>query len=69
MKTILTQHVPGACSVVLQQAANRSFTVKYGQAVTRGLTYVEAAKEYGECVLHALACAGVVDADPDEVAR
>ena len=32
------------------------FRVTYGKQVTDGLTYAAAAKEFGLCVMHALAC-------------
>lgn len=41
--------------------ANR-FDVVYGADVSKGLTYAEAAKAYGECVFHSLACAGKLEA-------
>lgn len=36
----------------------RTYSVKYGAHVVRRLSYVEAAHELGECILHALACEG-----------
>ncbi len=47
----------------LEQAGNKAglFTVTYGLQVVRGLTYSEAAAEYGSCLMHALACEGRLD--------
>lgn len=38
------------------------FTVTYGLQVKPGLSYAEAAKELGECLLHAANCDGLIDA-------
>lgn len=43
------------------------FEVHYGQQTKRGLTYVKAAHKLGECLLHALSCAGRLDFDLDEI--
>lgn len=43
-----------------QQAPNR-FTVTYGKQVRSGLSYGQAAAEYGKCIMHALACADLLD--------
>jgi hypothetical protein len=48
-------------AVSLMQIGVDKFTVTYGSETTRVLTYVEAAKEYGLCVMHALACEGKLD--------
>lgn len=37
------------------------FAVQYGHQRVEGLTYSEAAKEYGECVFHELACDSILD--------
>jgi hypothetical protein len=42
---------------LIQNGRNR-FTVRYGLQIKRGLTYSEAAKEYGACLMHALALQG-----------
>lgn len=53
--------------VELYQQGADCFTVLYGQQVKTNLTYAAAAREYGECIMHALACAGRLDnSDPYE---
>lgn len=49
------------CAVTLHQTGKDRFTVTYGLQVREGLTYGEAAKEYGECIMHSAACAGKLD--------
>lgn len=48
-----------------QSQATNLFKVTYGQQVTYGLTYEQAAKELGECLLHALTCAGEVTTEEE----
>lgn len=50
-----------AFPVVVTQAANRKFTVQYGLQIKRGLSYEAAAREFGYCVFHALACDSKLD--------
>ncbi len=52
-----------AYPVIIDQArtGKRLFRVTYGMQVRDGLTYVEACREFGECVFHALACAERLD--------
>ncbi len=38
------------------------FSVVYGSQVKNGLSYGGAAHEFGECLMHALGCAGKIDA-------
>ncbi len=45
---------------LLQQGKDR-FTVRYGKQVKKELNYAEAAAEYGACIMHALACDGLLD--------
>ena len=47
--------------ITLSQDGPIDFEVRYGKQVRRGLSYVEAAHELGECILHALSCGGTVD--------
>jgi len=47
--------------IKLYQYGPDNFTVCYGLQSKGGLTYVEATKQLGECILHALACAGRLD--------
>lgn len=49
----------------IEQRANGLFRVTYGKHVRDGLTYAEAAHEYGECILHHLACEGLLDNECD----
>lgn len=44
-----------------QHETMKLFCVTYGQQVSDGLTYEQAAAELGESILHALACAGRLD--------
>lgn len=60
MKT-MTIFYDGDCTVILEQRANRTFRVTYGLQVKDGLTYADACMEYGACVFHSLACAGILD--------
>jgi len=57
------QHTDLHCPLKLEQAGNKGglFTVTYGKQVCAGLTYSEAAAEYGSCLMHALACEGRLD--------
>jgi len=53
---------PGAASgVKVEQTGIDRFTVTYGLQVRKGLSYCDAAREFGECVFHALACDGKLD--------
>lgn len=48
-------------NVQLIRVSKHSFTVKYGLHITTELTYAQAAKEYGQCILHSAACCGLLD--------
>jgi hypothetical protein len=51
--------IPGQYPVRAEQRGqNGLFRVTYGAQIKDGLTYAAAAKEYGQCVFHALACNG-----------
>jgi hypothetical protein len=53
--------------VELYQQGVDCFAVLYGHQIKTNLTYAAAAREYGECIMHALACAGQLDnSDPFE---
>jgi hypothetical protein len=54
-------NIPAAYPVQLYQTGLNRFTVVYGRQVKAGLTYTDAAKEFGYCVFHALACASLLD--------
>ena len=57
MKEIL--HIEnGAFPLILEQSKSGKFRVRYGLQVTSGLRYGEAAKQFGECYFHMLACDG-----------
>jgi len=45
-----------AFPISLTQTRDDLFTVRYGVQVKTGLNYATAARELGECILHALAC-------------
>lgn len=48
-------------SVSMVQTGFNRFTVSYGLQVTANLTYAQAAKEFGECVMHEASCDGLID--------
>ncbi len=50
---------------LLQEGPN-DFTVVYGSSVRDGLTYNEAALEYGAVIMHALACRGLLNSNTKE---
>ena len=47
--------------VKLIQNGHDNFTVVYGLQVKKGLSYTASALELGCCIMHALACEGVLD--------
>lgn len=52
-----TTEIPHQRAVVLTQTGYDRFTVTYGHEEKKGLSYTDAATQYGSCVMHALACA------------
>lgn len=48
----------GGLPIELTQYGPDHFAVEYWKQRRGGLTYSEASKELGECILHALGCAG-----------
>lgn len=48
-------------SVSMTQTGFDKFTVTYGLHVKKGLDYAQAAKEFGECVMHDASCYGRID--------
>lgn len=53
--------------VILRQQGPDDFTVRYGQQVKEHLTYAQAARELGSCLMHGLACEGKLDnSEPEE---
>lgn len=59
MRTVLSMKMP--YGLLLEQRANGTFKVTYGKEVKDNLEYAEAAKEFGLCLFHALACEGKLD--------
>ena len=51
--------------ITLMQNSKDEFVVQYGyhQYITKN--YAEAAKELGQCILHALACEGKITSETD----
>lgn len=47
-------------SVAIHQVGHLRFRITYGKQVMDGLNYAEAAREFGLCVFHALACEGLL---------
>ena len=45
----------------LYQHKNGEFSVLYGSELHDGLSYADAAREFGLCLFHALACVGRLD--------
>jgi hypothetical protein len=54
MKTCFETEI-GGMSIVLAQRGKDSFRVTYWKQVKDHLSYAAAAKELGECIMHALA--------------
>ena len=61
MATFVHTFNDGDVPVSLFQNSVNSFKVIYGAQIKSGLSYAEAAKEYGECVFHSLSCADLID--------
>lgn len=62
MKNKLCHSTPGlAFPITLHQTGIDRFTVTYGVSVKSGLTYGQAALEYGAAIMHALSCEDIVD--------
>jgi len=61
MKTILTIRDYDFPIVLESNRKCTQFRVTYGQQVRGNLTYSQAAKELGECLMHAIACTGALD--------
>jgi hypothetical protein len=57
---ILNAQYPNQYPVSIRQDGKHRFTVTYGKQVTSTLTYAEAAKEVGECIMHAFVCDGLL---------
>ena len=62
METLITQHVVGGqCTVRLYRTANKGYIVEYGKQRKVCPTWQQAAKEFGECLFHALECEGEIE--------
>lgn len=48
-------------NVAIHQSGPDNFAIQYGMQICAKLTYGDAAREFGECVFHSLACAGLLD--------
>lgn len=58
MRHLHTVEIPGQYPVTLELRASGGFRVIYGKEIHDRLSYNEAARHFGESVLHALACDG-----------
>ncbi len=47
--------------VILVQTGKDSFSVRYGLQIKNNLSYLEAATEYGLCILHSASCSGLIN--------
>lgn len=64
MKTLFETKIAGFDIKLTRSEARprgSNYAVSYGKQFNCHLTYEEAAKELGECILHALACEGKLD--------
>ena len=52
--------VPGQYAVTLRKTG-RTYAVQYGLQETQHLAWHKAASEFGNCVFHALECAGLIN--------
>lgn len=53
-------------AVTLEQHSNGKFRVIYGKEVRDNLSYGAAARELGECLLHSMSCASLLDSTDDD---
>ena len=61
MKKLVFEDTETDSPVRLYRTGKGRFTVEYGKQVTERLSYGAAAAELGQCLMHALACAGRLD--------
>jgi hypothetical protein len=52
--------------VMFTDHGNEEYTIQYGCDRNRAHSYAEAAKMFGECLMHSMACAGNLN-DPREL--
>ena len=55
----------GGLPITLSQTSKGLFAVQYWKQRKSGLTYAAAARELGECIMHAAACNGALDNEGD----
>lgn len=60
-KTLVFEENNGVFPVRLYQRGRDSFTVEYGKQIKDWLTYGQAARELGECLMHLMAYEGRLD--------
>lgn len=66
MRAVHIIEIPHQYPIKLEQHANGTFRVTYGAEVKDHLDFEDAPHEFGRCVFHALACAGLMnDKDSD----
>ena len=58
---------PALITALQSESGRRLFTVAYGLQVKQGLTYEQACREIGICVLHLQCCNGI--ASNEEIGR
>ena len=51
----------GSQLIELRQQGRDRFSVRYGLQLKTGMPYADAAAELGECIMHNLACDGLLD--------
>ena len=67
MKVIFTHGGPNPYNpkaealITLAIGSNEKFVVTYGEEVSEELNYIAAAYELGECLMHRLACEGLLE--------
>ncbi len=52
-------------AVSIKQTSKKRYTVTYGLQVRTGLSYSEAAKELGLCLMHSMACESLIEPSED----
>lgn len=60
---LVTVEVPHQYPVQIFRTLRDEYAVRYGLQLKSGLSREEAAKEFGQCIFHALACNGLLDGD------
>jgi len=58
MKRTYKVKIPHQYAVTITRLKGGKFSVRYGKQVSSQMEYAEAAREFGECVFHALGCSG-----------